>query len=326
MKKNPVLESALYVVDHSQSVKTHPKKITEHARYMAYEELPIWNWRAPYLPDEDNQQTIDFLLLINTINFAFTDFQSHTIFQTEYRGGIWSDAEAMAACIKRAIEANTPILDGKYLTAVSSKDLQRIFQGNIEMPMLYARAKIFNEVGNVLTKNYQGRFHNLIEDCSPKLYDKGRGIIERLTTEFPSFNDVSPYKRRTIKFYKRAQLAAYMLYGRLRNSGLFNLEDPERFTAFADYIVPAGLRLMGMISYAKKLDDKINLRQLIPADSQEEIEIRAHTIYATWLLTEEINKLRKMENRIIVPQIDSRLWTHFHKTNWPHHLTITTAY
>jgi hypothetical protein len=29
---------------------------------------------------------------------------------------------------------------------------------------------------------------------------------------------------------------------------------------------------------------------------------------------------------VIDPQIDARLWTHFHTTSWPHHLIRTTMY
>jgi hypothetical protein len=39
-----------------------------------------------------------------------------------------------------------------------------------------------------------------------------------------------------------------------------------------------------------------------------------------------VNELRPPELRVIVPQIDARLWLPFHKTHAPHHLTRTTAY
>jgi len=29
---------------------------------------------------------------------------------------------------------------------------------------------------------------------------------------------------------------------------------------------------------------------------------------------------------VIVPQVDARLWTHYHTTSWPHHLTPTIMY
>jgi Potential Queuosine, Q, salvage protein family len=124
----------------------------------------------------------------------------------------------------------------------------------------------------------------------------------------------------------------------LHKSGKFRLDDPEKMTAFADYIVPVALRLLGITSYSAELERAINSYQLIPRDSREEIEIRAHCIYATALLTEEINRMRAAgppvsgsaasaeKLPVIIPQIDARLWTHYHTTNWPHHLTVTTMY
>jgi hypothetical protein len=43
-------------------------------------------------------------------------------------------------------------------------------------------------------------------------------------------------------------------------------------------------------------------------------------------MTDEINKLRPANLRIIIPQVDARLWTHYHTTTWPHHLTQTIMY
>jgi hypothetical protein len=81
-----------------------------------------------------------------------------------------------------------------------------------------------------------------------------------------------------------------------------------------------------MTSYSKELEHAINSYQLIPRDSRWEIEIRAHCLYATALLREEVNKLRPPNLQVIIPQIDARLWTHYHTTTWPHHLTQTIMY
>jgi hypothetical protein len=83
---------------------------------------------------------------------------------------------------------------------------------------------------------------------------------------------------------------------------------------------------MAITAYSPALEKAINTHQLIPRDSTQEIEIRAQCIYATALLTEEINKLRVRDAQIIIPQIDARIWTHYHTTNWPHHLTRTIMY
>ena len=49
-------------------------------------------------------------------------------------------------------------------------------------------------------------------------------------------------------------------------------------------------------------------------------------IYATALLTEEINARRPPEMQVIIPQVDARLWASYHETHWPHHLTRTIMY
>jgi hypothetical protein len=165
-----------------------------------------------------------------------------------------------------------------------------------------------------------------VRSCSPKLYDNGNGLIDRLVTEFPRFNDVSQFEGHEIKFYKLAQLGVWMLYANLHKSGKFRLDDPEKMTAFADYIVPVALRLLRITSYSPALEHAIDTYQLIPRDSTQEIEIRAHCLYATALLREEINKIRPSDMQVIIPQIDARLWVPYHKTFWPHHLTRTIMY
>ena len=116
------------------------------------------------------------------------------------------------------------------------------------------------------------------------------------------------------------------MYSALRKTGAFRLEDLDKMTAFADYMVPVGLRLMGMTSYSPALEQAINRYQMIPRDSPWEVEIRAHCVYATALLCEAINRIRPADQKVIIPQIDARIWTHYHTTFWPHHLTQTIMY
>ncbi len=97
-------------------------------------------------------------------------------------------------------------------------------------------------------------------------------------------------------------------------------------TAFADYIVPVALRVMHILEYSPELDRAIGDGREIARDSEEEVEIRAHMLHATALLREEINMRRPPELQIIIPQLDARLWSSYHATHWPHHLTRTTMY
>ncbi len=324
---SPVLDSLHPVIEHSRDVHTNVDKISEVAGWMAYEELPMPDYQMPFGVGQGSaDDVIDFILTADCVDTAFTDFSTHVKFQVDYAGRHWSDSDGLFACMKRAMDNGIPILDGKFLALVTRPQLECIFAANLELPMLDEKMEIWHQVGAVLEEKYDGRFHNFVKSCPARLYDNGAGLIDRLVKEFPRFNDVSPYDGAIIKLYKLPQLGIWFVYSALRTSGQFPLADLDKMTAFADYIVPVALRLLGITSYSPELEHAIEAYQMIPRDSRQEIEIRAHCIYATALLCEEINNLRPKNQQIILPQIDARLWTHYHTTWWPHHLTRTIMY
>ena len=148
--------------------------------------------------------------------------------------------------------------------------------------------------------------------------------LEVLTRDFPRFHDVAEWQGEEVRFWKLAQLAVWFLDVTL--PGGLGFRDLDRLTAFADYIVPAALHVMGVLRYSEDLDSAIVRGEPIEAGSAWEVELRAHTIYATALLCDRVNELRPPELRVIVPQIDARLWVPFHKSHLPHHLTRTIYY
>jgi hypothetical protein len=104
------------------------------------------------------------------------------------------------------------------------------------------------------------------------------------------------------------------------------LTDPWRATAFADYIVPVALRVMEIAHFTPALTEAIDNGIEIPRDSEEEVELRALSIYAVARLTDEVNALRPESAQLISPQVDYRLWKSYHATHHPHHLTRTVMY
>jgi hypothetical protein len=210
------------------------------------------------------------------------------------------------------------------MAAATIDDLENLFGATL--PMLAERAEILNSVGTTLCDRYQGSFHRFVRDCRPAMYAGGDGLLERLTAEFPRFRDVSFLEGAEVRFYKLGQLLLWLLHIALHASGDFVLEDLQRMTAFADYIVPVALEVMGITEYTPQLANTIAAGELIERDSPEEIEIRAHTLYATALLTDAINTIRPADRQLLVPQVDYRLWKAYHATFRPHHLTRTTMY
>ena len=325
---SPVLRSVRGVVDRSRHVRTSVEGIEQVASWMAFEEFafPSGPVDGAFSDRNDPAEIIDVSFFYAVMNFAFTDFDSGVKFASDYGGRTWSDSEGMFACVNRALDEGVPLTDGAYLAEMDRAELGRVFRGNIEIPMLDERVEILNAAGQALAERYGGRAHRFVADCTPAMYDGGNGLLERLVAEFPRFNDVSTHDGHEVQLHKLAQLWLWQLHMALAGGGSFSVADLDQMTAFADYIVPVALRLMGILSYSEELEAAINDGELVPADSPEEVEIRAHTLYATALLTDAINRIRPPSPTLVVPQVDFRLWKAYHATFWPHHLTRTIMY
>ena len=326
--EGPVLRSVLGVVEGSNHVQTSRDAVERIAGWMAYEEFafPRGGAAGEFDVGSNPDDIIDVTMLVSTLNFAFTDFATGRKFEADYKGQTWSDSLGMFACLHQALSQDVPLLDGAYLAAITRSDLDDIFRGSIEMPMLDERTEILNDVGTVLVDRYQGRFHHFVRSCAPAMYAGGDGLLERLVVEFPRFDDTSTYRGTEVHILKLAQLGLWTLHMALYPSGEWNLADLSMMTAFADYIVPVALEVMGIFEYTPDLAARIAGGVLIERDSDEEIEIRSHTLYATALLTDAINAIRPPDLQVVIPQVDFRLWSSYHATFRPHHLTRTVMY
>ncbi len=318
-----MLDTVLPVVEASRDVSIDLDRLADHAGWMAYEELPPPAFILPFPLELDRDGMVDFVLTATCINFAFTDFETRVRWEVVQGGRALADADGMHFCLQRALAEGVPVTDGAWLREVTGDDLRGIFRGgNAELQLLDERARIWREVGETLVDRYDGKFHNVV--ASPRLYDEGRGFLEVLTRDFPRFDDTARYDGATVRFWKLAQLSVWILQATLPGGAGF--VDLDRLTAFADYIVPAALRILGVTSYSNELEAAVQEGRPIEAGSPWEVEIRAHTIYACEELCRRINELRPPELQVIVPQVDARLWVPFHRTHWPHHLTRTICY
>ena len=260
-------------------------------------------------------------MLINTLNFVFTDFMTSVKYKIENL----SDTDAMVYQIDKALLEGIPLTQGRFMRDMNLEEFKRLFTGNIEMPMADEKVKILNNVGDILVTKYGGDWINFIDDGPKKLYDNGEGLIERLVRDFKRFDDHSIFENEKIYFLKLAQLAFWGIHRELSKK-YFYIEDMENMTAFADYIIPVALESFGIVKYSSGLKEKIDSGILVDRDSIEEIEIRSTSIYVTAKLTELINNYKKEEEKIIIPQLDFKLWTDFHADERPHHLTKTIMY
>ena len=321
-----VLKSVIPVVEKATLVHVNEEKINEVADLMAYEEFHKPDGSSLFDYGSDPDFIMDVTLVMNVLNFAFTNFDTGVKFECEYLGKSYSDSEAMMANFHRIIQEGIPFFDGHYLAEITREQLAYIFAGNIEIPMIEERVELLQQVGKKLVADYDGKFHNFVRDCSSRLYDGGNGLLERLTTEFPRFEDVSEYNGHKVEIYKLAQLGIWGMHLALSPRGAWRLEDAHMLTAFADYIVPVGMRVTGIFEYAPELERQINSLEEVKRNSTAEIELRASSIYAIAKLTDAINERRPHFDPLLQPQVDFRFWKAYHATHWPHHLTKTTMY
>ena len=177
------------------------------------------------------------------------------------------------------------------------------------------------EVGYVLLERYDGQFVHAIEqaECS------AIKLVELLVRDFPSFRDVATYHTHTVKFLKRAQICVADLYNAFGGQQWGTFTDLAQLTIFADYKLPQVLRHYHVLEYDPTLAQRIDNQELLPAESEEEVEIRAATIWAGELLR------RKMQQHgyvMTATEIDQRLWLMGQETTEmrPYHRTRTIYY
>ncbi|XP_006657903.1 queuosine salvage protein-like isoform X2 [Oryza brachyantha] len=94
---------------------------------------------------------------------------------------------------------------------------------------------------------------------------------------------------------------------------------------FPDYIVPAVLRELGILKYGSNLSCSIDSNSEIVPGSEEEVEIRACSVYAVEKMRELINK--KFGKQLLSIDIDLWLWScGVQNIALSHHRTLSIYY
>lgn len=296
-----VLDSVAPLVAAARDVSIDEPRLADVAAWLAYEELPV---PPAFLPVRVPAEMLaDFVLVASCLNFAFTDFSTRRRWDLVREGRTYADADGLHLALW---EAGPAVLDGTWLASASAAQVEEILPG---LQLAEERAAILRECGAVLVERWDGRFANVVASVSSVAE-----YLEVLRREFPRFDD-DP-------FLKLAQLSAWILH----IEGAMTWPDISRLTAFADYIVPAGLRALGVLRYSEELAAAVDSWTLLEAGSSWEVEIRAATVWACHALCDAVNALRPPDLQVIDAQIDARFWLPFHKTHAPHHLTRTIYY
>ncbi len=320
--KDRILESVRPIVEDPRHVEIDLERVRAFCRERPAEGIAPPDWRREFIYPWEDDGAAEFFLLFNCINFAFWAKPGAVKWWIDYKGGRHDGAYGLMGAFTRAIEEGVPLLEGRFLAEMTAERLGGILRGGGELVLFRERVGILREVGRGLVARYGGRFRNLLAAAGGRAV----ALAELLVREFPSFNDACAENGREILFYKRAQLAAAMVYQRFQGKGPGAFPDVDRLTVFADYKLPQALRRLGVLRYRPDLAAKVDGRILIAPCSREEVEIRAATIWACDLIQ---RGYAARGQRMDSVALDAFLWLLGHEKvegEKPYHLTETIYY
>ncbi|KAI8093723.1 uncharacterized protein BX664DRAFT_295627 [Halteromyces radiatus] len=281
---------------------------------MQEREYSTKTWNQHVLnPKQLNQHTVDWIFLVDLLNFSFWSDLDHADKATPhpdryaitYQGVAYTGYWSLCAAINRALDHGIPVTTFKYLAEANESELALIFKSDTkeEIPMLKERIELMKHAGKVMCQYFDGSFIHCIE----KANRSAQALIDLLLEYFPSFRDIHEFKGRKVYILKRAQILIADIWACFDGSMYGEFYDIDTITMFADYRVPQALYHLGLLEYNTELKTKLIKREKVLSGSQEEIEIRGNSIWAVELVRQKIQEQyhNKTINAIL---IDFYIW------------------
>jgi hypothetical protein len=314
-----VLETVEAAMPRCRHVRIDEPRLAEVCAAIRADELKLPAWDFPVFIRADDDALAGQILLFNAINFCYW---GEPRWEVKCAGEWCGGTLAMLEAIRRAWAEGIPLLDGAHLARLPEAEFEHILRGRGRLHLMPERLAIWREIGRALWDEFGGRFTNLVAAAGGDAPALVRLLVER----FPSFNDVRTLEGKPVRFYKRAQLAAAMLYEAFGGRSWGSLARTDLLTVFADYKLPQVLRRMGIIVYDAELAAAVDGEVLIRAGDRCEVEMRAATVWASELMRRAL--LARMPQATAL-HLDYWLWYAGRDQGpgvKPYHRTLTTAY
>ncbi|KAK4780601.1 hypothetical protein SAY87_016707 [Trapa incisa] len=252
--------------------------------------------------------TVQYLFVLDALNFCF-----------------WPDKELsydkLASGLNDALLNDKSAFDADRLQKYTGPQLREMLKWPRPLPLEDERVRLLHEVGLELERSFGGKASNLVDLCGKSAVK----LVTLIARHFPGFQDHSVYKGHQIFLYKRAQIFAADLWGAFKGQGYGELYDIGAVTIFADYIVPAVLRQLGILKYSAALASTIEANNEIGPGTEEEIELRACSVYAVEKMRELISS--KIGKQVLSVELDLWLWSRgIQQLSLQHHRTLSIYY
>lgn len=300
--------SSAWVADHSSHVSVDYSGIEKLAEQIK-DSIPKVEWDYEGIHYFDNGPlTVQYLLVLDALNFCF-----------------WPDKDLnyddLALGLKATLQKDKSVFDADRLQKYTGPQLRELLNWPRPLPLEDERVRLLHEVGFELEKSFGGKACNLVESCGKSAVK----LVALITSHFPGFRDHTVYKGHQIFLYKRAQIFAADVWGAFKGEGYGDFSDIGSITIFADYIVPAVLQQLGVLRYSSTLASIIEANSEIGSGSEEEVELRACSVYAVEKIRDLIRK--KTGKQVLSVELDLWLWSFGIQTpSLQHHRTLSIYY
>ena len=283
-------------------------EVARRARHVAIDDERVASYAttlgdAPPAPDaggDDDERRAAFSLQLNAINFGSGWFP--TLRKAPGMSGFRT--------VEAGLRAHGPWPARELLRFTAGRIAEATDQ-DPQHPLMVLFAQALRELGAHVLDHHDGAFLALARGPDAV------AVAEELAT-LPVWHDVSPYDGLEVPFFKRAQIAA----ADLALQGLAPTAGYERFTLFADNLIPHVLRLDGVLRVDPDLVERIERGELLEHDSPEEVELRACAV-------EAVERLVAAHGATTAADVDNVLWHRGGGARYkahPRHRARTTAY
>ena len=297
-----------YVTKNAKHVKINYQEVDKMVEKIEEANQAYWLKSNPFgLLDMKCEEIIDFLLIYHTVgNYCFW---GEPKWEIETPNGKLDGSYAMMYLLINPFQTN-PNFD------MSRKEFKDLLKGNVEIPLFEDRYESLIKMNQFLQKENKP-FHEIINGIT-----QDEELLEFIIENLSYFRDVSTYEGKEIYFYKRAQLLTSDILHILEIKKGIKV-DYSNLIGCADYKIPQVMRCYKMLEFDTDLATKVDKKECLMENSQEEIEIRASNLEVIDYIYQKTNKKYTKMN------INDFLWIqgqNKEKMTKPYHRTITNHY
>ena len=285
-------------------VRIDDDKLCDLAERLQAEAAGLESVDPVHQPLATPEATLAFVVTLDAVNFG-----SGWVPLLRKADG-FSGYFTIASALRRRFE-----LEGAFtpseLVALRGADCARIFGQDLRNPQVAPLMELYAQslagLGRFIDARCGGGFEGLVAAAG--------GSAERLVlllAEMPFYRDVSQYAGFRVPLYKRAQITASDLALVFAGRGPGRLGDLDCLTIFADNLVPHVLRCEGVLRYERELLQRIEAGALLPAGSDEEVEIRAVALHAVERMVAHL-AAHAGPTRVNASGLDQLLWNRGHR-------------